>query len=295
MRLKSYLRLARPKQWVKQVLVLAPLLALGSSFSLQHFFNVCCAAIAFSLAASTTYFFNDFFDIEKDRLNPAKMNRPLASGDVDSKVVLPMAFLLALTSISISLLLPYNSKFIALIIISYLCLNYIYSIFELKRIGTLGMFIVAIGFPLRFCVGVLSVNLEVSWWALVMITQLALFMLAGKRFQNHKRQVENYSSKSNVNNDHWLLILIIYGALFLTTYLSFIAKPEISEKWTETALILSTIPVGLGMVRFLELTTNSKYFLDEDVTESMLKDTILIAYATICVVLYSVGRFYSAS
>lgn len=295
MRIGPYLRLARPKQWVKQVLVLSPLLALGNSFNVQYFVNALCAATAFSLAASSTYFFNDYFDMENDSLNPAKKSRPLASGEIDSKIVLPLAFLLALASISLSVLLPNNSELISLIIIIYLSINFVYSKFNLKKVGTLGMFIVAVGFPLRFFVGTLSLNLEVSWWALVMIMQLALFMLAGKRFQNHKRYADKLNSNKDFDNYLWLLVLILYGALFMTTYLSFITKPEISAKWTETFLIISTIPVGLGMVRFLELTMNSKYFSKEDVTESMLKDKILITLFVICFILFGIGRFSSST
>ena len=80
--MNAYLRLARPKQWLKNVLVFA---APGAAGVLDEPNDMGLALLAFAamcLAASGTYYWNDALDVEADRAHPTKSKRPIAAGEV---------------------------------------------------------------------------------------------------------------------------------------------------------------------------------------------------------------------
>src|SRR5579871_3414170 len=79
-RVAAYIRLARPKQWVKNVLVVAAPAAAGVLGDSTALFRTAIAFICFCLAASGTYYINDALDVEADRRHPTKRNRPIAAG-----------------------------------------------------------------------------------------------------------------------------------------------------------------------------------------------------------------------
>ncbi len=80
--MKNYFSLLRPQQWLKNLFVLAPLFFSGHLFELDRLFPCLLGMIAFSLNASSVYIFNDYRDMDKDKLHPAKRFRPLAAGSV---------------------------------------------------------------------------------------------------------------------------------------------------------------------------------------------------------------------
>ena len=74
----------RPKQWVKNGFVLAPLLFAGQFMDRGAVARALLAVLFFCAASSAIYVINDLNDVEKDRLHPRKRNRPIASGQVSS-------------------------------------------------------------------------------------------------------------------------------------------------------------------------------------------------------------------
>lgn len=70
---------ARPKQWLKNVLVFAAPAALGD-LSSSLVVKSLVVFVAFCMTASGTYFWNDIKDVESDRRHPKKKDRPIASG-----------------------------------------------------------------------------------------------------------------------------------------------------------------------------------------------------------------------
>src|SRR5260370_30973480 len=81
-RLPALVRLARPKQWVKNVLVIAAPGAAGVLGEPKALWQTFVAFVCFCLAASGTYYLNDALDVDADRHHPAKRFRPIASGEV---------------------------------------------------------------------------------------------------------------------------------------------------------------------------------------------------------------------
>ena len=179
------LRTARPRQWVKNLLVFA---APGAAGVLTHG-NALVRALAafgiFCLAASGTYFMNDAFDRPIDRLHPEKRYRPVASGVVSLRVAAPAALLLLALSIALGALL--GAEF-ALALAVYASINFAYSL-RLKREPILDIAAVASGFLIRAIAGGLAVGVPLSNWFLIVAAFGSLFMVAGKR-QNDRRELD---------------------------------------------------------------------------------------------------------
>ncbi|QTB98581.1 decaprenyl-phosphate phosphoribosyltransferase [Alcaligenes sp. SORT26] len=177
----SLLRLMRPKQWVKNFFVFAPLVFSGMMLSSDSIIKSLLAFCFFSFAASSVYIVNDIGDVEKDRLHPKKRFRPLASGEVS---VLQSVFLLLFcyVVVAFSLLLNYQVFFI---LSFYIVVNVAYTKY-LKHIPVVDIFTVALGFVLRVYAGALAIQVPVSNWMLITVLSLSLYLAAVKREQELK-------------------------------------------------------------------------------------------------------------
>lgn len=177
--LPPIVRLMRPKQWVKNAFVLAPLLFSGlftDMVSVQHTLS---AFIIFSLASSATYVLNDYNDIENDRKHPVKSKtRPLASGEVSK----PQAQILMVVLYSIVALSALVYTKVVAVVAAYLLLNVAYT-FYLKHQPVLDIFTIATGFVLRVYAGAVSLDVPLSSWMFITTLSLALFLAAIKRRQ----------------------------------------------------------------------------------------------------------------
>jgi 4-hydroxybenzoate polyprenyltransferase len=164
-----------------------------------------------------------------------------------------------------------------LILSVYLLINISYSRFKLKRFKIIGLTIVAIGFPLRFMFGSLALNLAISDWGVVLLFQLALFMLAGKRYQTQKRHniAQQFATMKNSETDFWLFALVLLGSLFTASYVGFIQGTDQIATWGKGPLLVSTIPLGLGLLRYLEIVTHPEHFKTMDATEGAVRDSFL--------------------
>lgn len=170
----------------------------------------------------------------------------------------------------------------------YLAMNFSYSKYHLKKVRTVGMLIVAVGFALRFSIGTTILDLEFSSWAFVLIIQLSMFMLSGKRFQTIMR--DNSHKEHQQGLQFWLLSMVTFAAFFAATYSGFITDEDVVHIWGKQALIFSGIPLGLGLVRFVELVTHSRSNIESEVTERMTKDPLLIFLALTFTITLYIGR-----
>jgi len=177
--LLGLLKLVRPKQWVKNGFVFAPLMFTGLFFDMAAISQSVIAFILFSLASSATYIVNDLQDIEQDRKHPIKSKkRPLASGQVkpgQAKILLVILYAVLLVGFV-------YQPMIMLVIVGYLLLNVAYS-FYLKHQPVLDIFTIAIGFVLRVYAGAVAISVPLSSWMFVTTLCLALFLAAIKRRQ----------------------------------------------------------------------------------------------------------------
>ena len=135
----------RPKQWVKNVLVLAAPFAGGDLFTGRTVFQLAVAFVAFSLAASGIYLVNDAKDVEADRVHPKKRHRPIAAGIVPPGLAFGAAVVLMLAALGVSWL---ATRQLMVLIAVYVAVQLAYC-FWLKHQPVLDICIVASGFLLR--------------------------------------------------------------------------------------------------------------------------------------------------
>ena len=177
MNIRPYLKLARPRQWVKNGFVLPGLIfghALGEPDKLAAALT---ATVAFCLMSSAVYALNDCFDRERDREHPDKQHRPIASGEVSVRAATVYGLLLAAGALALG---ACASPLVAAILASYALINLGYSM-GLKRIPVVDVFIIAAGFMLRLLAGTLGIGIEPSRWLLFCGFLVTLFLGFAKR------------------------------------------------------------------------------------------------------------------
>ena len=178
-RLRGLLALMRPRQWVKNGFVLAPLVFSGEFLDPAAVSSALLAVLLFCVASSATYIVNDMHDIERDRRHPKKSKtRPLASG----VVTVPMALALLAVLYAVLAWGWLVASPVLLVILAYLALNVAYT-FVLKHEPVVDIFTIAIGFVLRVYAGAMALAVPVSGWMFVTTLCLALYLAAVKRRQ----------------------------------------------------------------------------------------------------------------
>lgn len=281
------LKLTRPKQWIKQSFVIIPLISLGSAFSPSDFIKGVLAVFTFTCLASCVYIYNDYSDLEYDKRDPIRHQRPIASGRVSLRNAFLLGIVLLINSFVITIFFSKDVLSSLLLLVFYLLINVVYSKFNLKRKNILGITIVGAGFPIRFAFGCSFAGVPFSYWAITMLMLLALFMLSIKRYQLTLR-----SSGKNVDSDHefWLIAAITFAAFFSASYAGFVSSPLTQHVWGSTALLFSSIPVALGIVRFIELGTNKSKIIESDVTETVAKDIPILVLCFVYAGIMILGR-----
>jgi 4-hydroxybenzoate polyprenyltransferase len=173
---KSLLRGMRPHQWLKNLLLLLPLLA-AHAFSLDHLVPVLLMIVAFSATASSVYLVNDLFDLATDRVHPEKRFRPIASGELPISVAMAAAAALALTGLAIAAWVGVATLALMLI---YVALTLTYSAF-LKRIRWVDMIVLASLYTIRVITGAAAAAVALSGWLIALCLALFFTLTAVKR------------------------------------------------------------------------------------------------------------------
>ena len=172
----------RPKQWVKNLLVLAaPIAALGAEVPYDYdemAINILIAFVSFSMAASCIYLVNDSRDVEADRQHPTKRFRPIAAGVVPEWLAYTIAVVLGLAALGISLIASPN---LTVVIAVYIAMQLAYC-FGLKHQAVLDICIVSSAYLIRAIAGGAAAGIPLSQWFLLVMTFGSLFMVAGKRY-----------------------------------------------------------------------------------------------------------------
>ena len=175
---RSFLREARPKQWVKNVLVFAAPGAAGVLTEPVQVGRTLIAFAAFCLAASGTYFLNDAMDAEADRQHPKKRYRPVAAGLISTAQAKVTAVVLIVLGLAVSA--PLNGGRLVVVVAAYVVVTVSYTLW-LKHEPVLDLGCVAAGFGLRAIAGAYATNVPLSNFFLIVVGAGSLFIVAGKR------------------------------------------------------------------------------------------------------------------
>ncbi len=176
------LALLRPREWSKNIFVLAPLVFAGAFHRVDALCHAGLAFALFCIAASAVYILNDLHDIAEDRAHPVKAKtRPLAAGELSQRSAIVILMLLYVLLGLGCLVLPQAS----VIVVGYVLLNVAHT-YMLKLQPVIDIFSIAIGFMLRVYAGAEAIAVPVSSWMFVTTLCLALYLASIKRRQELK-------------------------------------------------------------------------------------------------------------
>jgi 4-hydroxybenzoate polyprenyltransferase len=175
----ALIRVLRPHQWVKNLLLYVPVVLDHKLFHPETMTKATLAFVAFCCAASAAYVLNDIVDLEADRRHPTKRERPFASGALRPEVgfglvplLLAIAFGLGWSS------LPHS---FAVLLALYVVLTSEYTLY-LKRIAVLDVLLLAGLYTLRVLAGIAAAQVRFSTWLLAFAMFLFLSLAFLKRY-----------------------------------------------------------------------------------------------------------------
>lgn len=171
-------RATRPRQWVKNVLVLAAPLAAGRLFEPGILVPTLLAAVAFCLVAGGVYLVNDVRDVSEDRRHPSKQHRPVAAGQLTVRTALLTATILGAAGLALGFGIRVELG-VTLVVYAVLQLAYSYG---LKHQPVLDLACVAAAFLIRAVAGGAATGIPLSQWFLLVASFGSLFMVSGKRY-----------------------------------------------------------------------------------------------------------------
>jgi len=289
----AYIRLVRPKHWVKNLFVFAALIFAQQLFHLGPFIEALKAFAAFCLSASAIYIINDVADVEADRAHPEKRRRPIASGEIPVKRALVLATLLLVAT---AILVSGMHHLFIIAIVMYLLMNLAYS-FRLKEVVLLDVFIVAAGFMLRVVGGAYAINVTVSSWLVLCSLFISLFLGFAKRRSELQRTVpEGIAEQRRVLTVYSAAVLdqmlTIAAAGAVISYALYTVAPRTVELFHTEKLIYTTVFVLFGVFRYLHLIYTSADA--ENPTNAVTRDVPIIVTVALwigsCVaIIYSFG------
>lgn len=269
-------RLIRPKQWIKNFFVFAPLLFSRHIFHLEYVIPGIAAFIIFSLASSAVYIINDIMDVESDRAHPKKKYRPIASGEVSVKQA--MIFLVILIIIIIGCLFFQRTIF-AFVIILYFITNLLYSL-KVKSIVLLDVFFISFGFMLRVLGGAAAIGVSVSSWMILTTIFISLFLAISKR----RSELSQIVNKDNIDKQRKVLkdysvefadqINTIAAAGTIISYALYTVSERTVAIFGTEKLIYTTPFVIYGIFRYMYLMHQKN--LGESPTSIVTKDIPII-------------------
>jgi 4-hydroxybenzoate polyprenyltransferase len=260
----------RPRQWAKNVFVLAPLVFSQSLTEPRALARAGLAFVAFCMAASAVYLFNDLRDREEDRRHPLKKLRAIASGRVSPATAGTAAAVLAAAALACAAGLGLS---VAAIVAVYLTLNALYSS-GLKAVAILDVLVLSLGFVLRVLGGGEAIGVAVSAWLLLCTIFVSLLLAVAKRRHELILLADGAPDQRRVL-DHYSPLLLdqminVVTAGSVLAYALYSISPETVERF-QTRYLVYTIPFVLfGIFRFLYLVYQGTSDLNP--TESMLKD-----------------------
>ena len=215
--------------------------------------NVSIAFVAFSLVASAIYVFNDYIDIEDDKLHSKKKKRPLVSGTITKKQAILIMFLLFMMGSTLMVLVSLKAAGVLFI---YVLMNIFYSLY-LKHIPILDVTIISLGFILRLFIGSVVTNISLSMWIVVMTFLLALFMALAKRRDDVLSYLDTGKKMRKVIYGYNLQFLDttmgIMASVVIVSYILYTTSSEVIARVHSEYLYLTSFFVILGIMRYLQI------------------------------------------
>jgi len=278
---------ARPKQWAKNVLVFA---APGAAGVLSHWNDLwptLVAFVAFCLASSGTYYWNDIHDVEADRNHPTKRNRPIAAGVIPLAVARLVGTVLLLGGVGLALVINWQ---VAAVIGGYVLQTTLYST-VLKHVAVIELVAVAAGFLLRAIAGAEATDVQMSTWFLLCTSFGSLFIVTGKRFAELREMGGDNSTRATLDAYtlqflQTVLTVAIGGTIVTYCIWAFEAREVSGNDWPFYEL--SIVPMLIALLRYTLVIEQGHGSAPEEV---FMADRWLQAMGLLWVVVFSMGVY----
>jgi len=289
-RLIGAIRLARPEHWIKNVLVLVPVVTSRSFGDARAWLLAVGATAAFCLVSSAGYVVNDIRDRAADRLHPRKKNRPLASGRLGVGAAAIEAIVLLALGLAGGLLLD---PMLAGVLGAYVALQLAYS-FALKRKMLLDAICISMGFVLRAAGGGVAIGVRISPWLFICTFTLCLFLAFCKRrneaatlaetpdASEHRPTLAGYTSELLTH------LITLSAAIAVIAFIMYSLSEQVRGSLGGKPWLVYTLPIVIYAVfRFAMLSMRPRY---ADPTDMILRDrpfqlTILAWVAAVAIIL----------
>lgn len=267
------LEATRPRQWTKNLLLLAGLVFAGKAADARLWFGAAAGVVSFVALSSSAYLLNDVRDAAQDRGHPRKRFRPVARGDLSPAGAYGLAASLAAVAFVVGAFL--GSSFVVLLA-GFGTLQLAYS-FALKRVPIVDVVTIAGAFALRAAAGAAAADVPASHWLLICTVLLALFLAFAKRRgelvlvrkgETSGRAGLGFYTVSSLDVLVWLAAV--------ATVASYVAYTVVGRDRSE---LLATVPFVLfGIARYLYLVHRAD--LGEEPERILVRDApILLSVA----------------
>ena len=280
MKVVAWLKLLRPTQWLKNLMLVFPPFLGGGILQHGMIGKMVIPISSFCLASSSVYIFNDILDSENDASHPVKKGRPIPSGAVSKKNAAGLSLVLCIAA----LILAYPVSFpFFLLLIAYLVISAVYSL-KLKELPIVDIFCISAGFLFRLQAGGEAFGIVISEWLFLSVFLLAIFLSTGKRLcekhilggeaGNHRKSLLRYP-------DGFLDgVMHMTGGAVLVTYTIYVIDHHV---------LIYTVPLCVfGLLRYI-LRVKSGY--GGDPTDSLLRDGPLFTVGFLWAVMLGWGIY----
>ena len=288
-RLPAPLRAMRPRQWVKNILVLAAPVAAGSLFQPAVLINTAWAFVAFCLISASIYLINDVRDVEADRQHPKKRLRPIAAGELSPRTALILAAVTLVAAVVIGYLV---NPLLAVTVAVYWVLQVGYSLF-LKNEPIIDLAMVAAGFLLRAVAGGVASGIELSQWFLLVASFGSLFMVAGKRYSEIVELGPDAGTRASLarySDSYLRFVWTMACTAVIMSYSLWAFEQRGDIEWLGLPWhAFSIAPFTLALMRYAYVIDRGDAGEPEDV---VLKDRVLQVLGVAWVIPVAIGVFF---
>ncbi len=251
----NFLKLLKVRSYLKNLIILIPVFFSKEIFDTNLINGLFLIFFVLCISASIIYIFNDIIDLEKDRNDIIKKQRPLASKLVSKRgAYLSLTFLISI--LIIILYFNYNEILINFTLL-YLILNFLYTVL-LKKFFIIDVMFLSSFYVLRVLFATLYLNLELSYWLLTSVFLIMLMISFGKRLMDIQNNINNPNFKSFYNKDFLKRIIIFLIFINQILYICFMLQPETLDKFGQI-FYLSYFSYFLIFIRYFYALINGKF------------------------------------
>jgi 4-hydroxybenzoate polyprenyltransferase len=292
-RLRDWLRALRLHQWLKNLLVLVPLVASHRYVYPIAMFDAAVAILCFGMMASGVYILNDLLDISDDRHHQTKRKRPFAAGTIP--IGSGLAAIPVLTAGSLLLaqwLLPPRFSFA---LVAYLGLTLAYTL-TLKRRMVVDVIVLAVLYTLRIIAGGFAISVPLSFWLLAFSMFLFLSLALVKRYAELFQAQAAGSTDRARGRGYWpsdLNMIASLGAaagyMAIMVLALYVNDPGTTQLYSQPKLIWFACPLLLMWVSRVWMLAHRGH-MNEDPLVFAVRDRVsLILGALVLCVFWAAG------